>query len=421
MAACPNTADDCAGSGEDGVFRLSATATGTSGPPSCLGTWIVTEVPPGIFRFTPPGGEGSLVPGTAEVCTVDFTYGTQRLPEFDVDPTPGVQTNNVVSATVQDPAGTLPATRRGGFDRTTVGQAIPGLTTVASQSGSTVPATTTAVATLTAPSPPGAPPTGSITFNLHSPFDFTCANPPVFSHTVPVHGSGSYPSGPVPIPAAGTYVWFVSYSGDPNYLPPSAFCGGPNQTVSFGVERAQPTLVTHATPSVVLGESATDTATLSAGFAPTGTLTFSAYGPNNATCSGPAMFTSTVPVAGNGNYTSAPFTVTAHGTYRWVVTYSGDVNNLPVMSPCNSPNETTVTIAVDPFFSTSATSRAPLGSPIMDAASFFGATNPTGTITFNVYGPTDPGCAAAPVFTSTMVVAGTWPVISESFIPTRTG
>ena len=65
--------------------------------------------------------------------------------------------------------------------------------------------------------------------------------------------------------------------------------------------------MTHASAPVAAGGTITDTATLSGGVNPTGTITFTLFGPNNPTCTGPAIFTSTVPVnAGNGNYTSAP-------------------------------------------------------------------------------------------------------------------
>ncbi len=40
---------------------------------------------------------------------------------------------------------------------------------------------------------------------------------------------------------------------------------------------------------------------------------FTLYGPDNATCSGTSAFTSTVPVNGNGQYTSEPFTPSAPG------------------------------------------------------------------------------------------------------------
>jgi hypothetical protein len=106
-------------------------------------------------------------------------------------------------------------------------------------------------------------------------------------------------------------------------------------------------LTTQATPSAQLGGSISDTATL-AGATTTagGTITFQAFGPNNSACALPVAFSSTVPVSGNGSYSSGSFTPTAAGTYLWVVTYSGDANNNSAMSPCGAPNESsTVTAA----------------------------------------------------------------------------
>src|SRR5436853_7191629 len=51
------------------------------------------------------------------------------------------------------------------------------------------------------------------------------------------------------------------------------------------------------------------------------------YGPDDATCGGAVIFSSTVAVSGNGDYTSASFTANVAGTYRWVASYSGDANN----------------------------------------------------------------------------------------------
>jgi hypothetical protein len=106
----------------------------------------------------------------------------------------------------------------------------------------------------------------------------------------------------------------------------------------------QPLLITQVfSPSVILGTPISDIATLSGGFNPTGTITFSLYGPNDATCTGAPIFTSPVPVTtGNGNYGSGSFTPTIAGTYRWVVNYGGDSNNEPTINGCNALNETVV-------------------------------------------------------------------------------
>ena len=144
----------------------------------------------------------------------------------------------------------------------------------------------------------------------------------------------------------------VGYSGDDNNQPagPTA-CGEATETVVVGP--ASPTLSSsasgplqgragrapHNARRVVrvhvarAGQQIYDTADLEGGIAPTGTIAFKLFGPDDPTCSGDGIFPSMVPVHGNGPYNSDPFTPTQAGTYRWVVEYSGDDNNHPAGRP----------------------------------------------------------------------------------------
>jgi uncharacterized repeat protein (TIGR01451 family) len=117
--------------------------------------------------------------------------------------------------------------------------------------------------------------------------------------------------------------------------------GGNSASATVCVTAAQSTLTTQASASVPLGGTINDMATIS-GVNPTGSITFSLFGPNDATCSTPAVFTSTMQVNGNGNYPSAAFSPIAAGTYRWIANYSGDANNSPFISACNAANENVV-------------------------------------------------------------------------------
>jgi hypothetical protein len=116
---------------------------------------------------------------------------------------------------------------------------------------------------------------------------------------------------------------------------------------------APTTLSTQASPAVQLGGPIHDTATLSGGVAPTGTITFQLFGPNDATCAAAAAFTSTVTVAGNGSYTSANFTPSLAGTYRWIAAYSGDAANAASATACNDANES-VTVSATSIVATPA-------------------------------------------------------------------
>src|SRR5207253_9783027 len=79
-----------------------------------------------------------------------------------------------------------------------------------------------------------------------------------------------------------------------------------------------------------------DAATLSGGYSPTGSMSFTLYEPDQASCSGTSRFTQTVSVAGNGTYGSTGgFVTDKPGTWRWRASYSGDASNDPASTGCN--------------------------------------------------------------------------------------
>ena len=113
-------------------------------------------------------------------------------------------------------------------------------------------------------------------------------------------------------------------------------------------------------------------------------------------------------VNGNGSFQSGAFTPTLAGTYRWVVDYSGDANNESAgPTACGADSETVVVSKATPSLSSTAsggalqprrargaagrTARAP--QPMYDTADLEGGFAPTGTITFQLYGPDDPSCS----------------------------
>jgi hypothetical protein len=184
----------------------------------------------------------------------------------------------------------------------------------------------------------GSNPTGWITFRLFSPFDPACAGAPVFSWNTPVNGNGYYQSGSWVSLWAGTYRWIASYSGDANNNPVTTACADPGGVAS--VAKRTPTFSGAASLLSLGGTS--DTATIN-GASPTGTITFSLYGPANLICSGAPIFTSSKAVNGSGTYTSDPFVPSVPGSYEWVLTYSGDTNNNPAGTICADTTNAVVT------------------------------------------------------------------------------
>ena len=80
------------------------------------------------------------------------------------------------------------------------------------------------------------------------------------------------------------------------------------------------------------------------------TIDFRLYGPNDATCSGAPVFTSTVQLPGRPAARSRRRRSRRRrpGTYRWRAFYSGDANNAPVSGACNDANETRVVAPARP-------------------------------------------------------------------------
>jgi len=169
--------------------------------------------------------------------------------------------------------------------------------------------------------------------------------------------------------------------------------------------------------------------------APTGTVTFNVYGLDNTTCTGVARFNSTNPVSADGvSAASNAFIADAAGTYQFTASYSGDSTYAPAVSECGAAGAS-VTL---PLLPVSMATQASLmfwngvGFRFSDTATLasvpVGLPAPTGTVTFNVYGPigwpfsVESGdCAGTPLFTSTNPVAANSSATSNTFVPVETG
>ncbi|HVL28265.1 MAG TPA: Ig-like domain-containing protein, partial [Acidimicrobiales bacterium] len=244
---------------------------------------------------------------------------------------------------------------------TAVAKRIPSMT-VATPSSVSVGSQVTATATLANGAGPSGP-TGSITFEVFGPNNLVCADPPAFASTVPVAGNGMYTSPPFAPTAPGTYQWVAVYSGDANNNATGTTCADPAGAVVVAPGLVTPALTVAASPGVALGGQVSASATLSGGTSPTGTIRFDLYGPDDANCSGPPAFTTTVTVTGNGTYPSGPFVPIAAGTYRWRAAYSGDTVHNPVATACTDPAGSVVVSAVATTTSTSTTTAPTTTSP----------------------------------------------------------
>jgi hypothetical protein len=181
----------------------------------------------------------------------------------------------------------------------------------------------------------GSDPTGNMRFYLFGPGNPTCD----FSQTSPgaphgwifkagpfamVDGKASVPAPGYTTTQAGVYQWVVDYGGDANNTEALSGCG--KEAVTIGKHSTG--LTSTPSPGGVTGTVIFDTVKVSNGMHPGGTVTFSLFSPADASCSGAAIFTSTVALLADGTAKSASFSATkTAGTYNWIAGYNGDVNN----------------------------------------------------------------------------------------------
>jgi hypothetical protein len=227
---------------------------------------------------------------------------------------------------------------------------------------------------------------GTVDFQLYGP------NGLIDDSEAPVDGNGMATDPFVSAPLVpGSYYFVAGYSD----VGGSDFGESQSDSEPFTILQASPTLVTTATPNglfalpTTVAPTLTDSAVLSGGYNPTGTITFSLYYNGGST----AVDTETVPVSGNGTYTTPmgytlPTDVTVTGSYVWTASYTGDSNNgmasddgtsLAEQVQVGRPNASS--------FTTSASPAITLGTSaptITDTATLSGDYFPTGTITFTL-------------------------------------
>jgi hypothetical protein len=261
----------------------------------------------------------------------------------------------------------------------------------------------------------GFSPGGQIVFRAYGPGDATCGGTPAYEATVPVDlGNGSYsPAGFAPGP--GVYRWTVDYAGDGNNETAELECNASGQASAVGT--IDVTLTASATGGTV-GTPVTAAATIQEGATPGGQITFKAFPPGDANCSGAAAFSSTVNAAGNGLYRSAAFSPDRVGPFRWTVSYSGDANHASTAVGCG---KATSTISqAKPTIAGAALPQIPVGTAFRDAATLREGFTPGGTITFRIYGPVAAGCTG-PAYVNTVKIDGNGTFNSDPFVPLRTG
>jgi hypothetical protein len=224
----------------------------------------------------------------------------------------------------------------------------------------------------------GNSPTGTVTFNLYGPNDTTCAGTAIYTQIVTVSSGSATTSPGFTTTAAGTYEWTAHYSGDNGNLPADSACGAEAVTIA----KANPTLPTNPSAGGGIGTVLNDTATVTGGSNPTGSIVFNLYGPDDVDCDGTAVYNQTVALTSGSATTTPGYTTLAAGTYAWTASYAGDDNNNSASSGCTDEE-----VVIGKNSPTAATVQNLIPN---DRLNLSGATsNAGGTVDFYLFAPGD--------------------------------
>ncbi len=272
---------------------------------------------------------------------------------------------------------------------------------------------------------------GSVQFSLCGPLDLASTSNCATGGTAigsPVSVSNPSPatanSAVTTLTSVGRYCWRADYSGDAAHnVPPSSDPAADSTSTSecFSVGPVTPILTTLASGGGQIPATISDTATLTGtanapgtnGVGPGGTInatngapaggsiTWTAFGPND--CTTTAMASTSRTVSGDGTYpklgqTAVSFSATAVGTYTFVVSYDGNspnTNGVPA-SACPDTTGTEAVTATDSTSLTTAQDWLPNDSTTITSA---GGSALNGSVVFKLYnnGTCSPGANDANV------------------------
>jgi len=251
---------------------------------------------------------------------------------------------------------------------------------------------------------------GTVTYTVYS--DDQCTTSVASGGTKTVTNGIVPDSDSVSFDAAGTFYWQAAYSGDANNDPATSAC----QSEIVTVNKNSPSISTTLSATTAnIGDSVHDSATLTGATANAGgTVTYTVY--TNNTCTTGAQDAGTKAVTNGVVPDSNSITFNSAGDFYWQAVYSGDANNNGATSICTEEH-----LVVNKNQPSNSTAQTLLPN---DSFTLSGATsNAGGTVTFNLYDPSDATCSGSPAFTGSATVNGngTYSTSNTSFLATAEG
>lgn len=282
----------------------------------------------------------------------------------------------------------------------TVNRASPTITTALSSQSISVGSSVFDASTLASSFQAG----GSVTYTF---FSNACTGTGTVVNTVQVT-SGVVPnSSPTTPTSVGHYAFQATYSGDSNNNAASSTCEP--LTVTSGA----PTITTSlSASSITIGQSVTDSASLTGGFQPTGTISYFFFS-TSSSCAATPTLVLTVAIGTSGSVpNSGPYVPSVTGSVSFDATYSGDSNNGATVSPCEPFSVIKATPTIGAILSATTVT---VGQSVTNQATLSGgypSTGVTGVVTYN-YFSSNGNCAGSPA--STTVTVGSNNSVPSSF------
>ena len=279
------------------------------------------------------------LPASAPILYTPKHYGSAKSPDNVAQRTVGAAPRVSVSASVT----------------ATVGSVVPTVTTAAGPATPTSGDSLTDDITLTGAARGYQ---GTATASLWGPFDKaptakSCASPatPAETTTVDVSGDGTVTTPGLPVTTPGYYTWSIDLPAAGLQDAVSTACGDKTETV-FVTAAPVLTLATAGPPQP--GQPATATVSISGmypNYSPKAALTL--YGPFLTTptvtdcTSKTKALTSTVTLAGDGDYPTKPFTLPFSGYYTWAVSVPGNSTEPAITLDCGADDRTFLVVRDD--------------------------------------------------------------------------
>jgi len=215
-----------------------------------------------------------------------------------------------------------------------------------------------------------------------------CTGTPAAQTTLAAKGNGAFTTTAVTLTLPGWYVYqeVVPGNGSVGLTTP---CDTPSERFEVDTQPAVKTTV--SSQSVAPGAAITDAVAVTGLNGEQATVTASLYGPFASraaiVCTGTAVWTGTIPVTGDGTYTTQAFTVTTPGyyTYRESIAAAGFVR--AAQTSCADTAETTIVTGQPKVVTQVSSQQATPGKTITDRAVVSGLGGLQAQVNVVLWGP----------------------------------